>query len=89
MICSTRPRVTCGPSSSAMSLCTHCQTWEREISAVAASSIRLKMATAPLPPSQFARYCSATLTLLRRPASVIEPGVLATASRSWAVTLTS
>ena len=30
-------------------LCSHCQTWEREISAVAASSIRLLMATAPLP----------------------------------------
>jgi hypothetical protein len=29
----------------------HCQIWEREISAVAASSIRLKMATAPRPRS--------------------------------------
>jgi len=72
-----------------MSLCTHCQIWEREISAVAASSMRLKIATAPFPPSQLARYCSATLTLLRRPPSVIGPLVLATASRSGAVTLTS
>ena len=32
--------------------CDHCQIWEREISAVAASSIRLKMATAPSPRSQ-------------------------------------
>src|SRR6266705_3442755 len=89
MICSTRALVTSGPSSRVMPLCTHCQICEREISAVAASSIRLKIATAPLPPSQLARYCSATLTLFRSPPSVIGPLVLATASRSGAVTLTS
>ena len=49
--------------------------WDRQISAVAASSMRLKIATAPLPRSQEAMYCSATLTLLRRPASVMSPGV--------------
>src|SRR5215470_14179933 len=89
MICSTSARVTCGPSSRVMSLCTHCQIWEREISAVAASSIRLKIATTPFPPSQLARYCSATLTLLRSPPSVIGPLVLATESRSGPDTLTS
>src|SRR5262249_12216257 len=45
---STRSRFTTTPSSRATSLWIHCHTWEREISAVAASSIRLKMATAPL-----------------------------------------
>ena len=72
-----------------MSLCSHCQIWDREISAVAASSIRLKIATAPVPASQLARYCSPTLMLLRSPASVISPGVLATASRSAGSTETS
>ena len=38
----------------------HCQSWERLISAVAASSIRLLIAAAPFPPSQAARYWSAT-----------------------------
>jgi hypothetical protein len=38
---------------------THCQIWAREISAVAASSIRLLIGTQPLPESQAARYCSA------------------------------
>ena len=71
------------------SLWIHCQTWEREISAVAASSIRLKMATAPLPPSQVARYWRPTLMLFRRPASVMPPGVLDTESRSSAFTATS
>src|SRR5690349_180228 len=89
MIRWTRSRVTKGPSSRVTLLCSHCQTWDRAISAVAASSIRLKIATAPLPPSQVARYCRATLTSLRSPASVITPGVLSTASRSGPVTLTS
>ena len=35
--------------------CTHCQIWEREISAVAASSIRLSIAAAPTPCSQESR----------------------------------
>ncbi len=86
---STRSLVMTGPSARLTSLCSHCQTWEREISAVAASSIRLKIATAPLPASQLARYCSPTLMLFRSPASVMPPGVLAMDSRSSAVTLTS
>ena len=73
MSCSTRSLVTFGPSASSMSLCSHCQICDREISAVAASSIRLKMATAPFPASQLARYCRPTLMSLRRPASVICP----------------
>jgi len=36
-------------------LCSSCHTWDREISAVAASSIKLLIATAPLPDSQTAR----------------------------------
>src|ERR1700750_1652791 len=89
MIVSTRSLLALGPSSSRMSLCSHCQTWDRAISAVAASSIRLKMATAPLPASQEARYCRPTLMSLRSPASVIVPGVSLTDSRSDALTLTS
>ncbi len=86
---STTSFVTSGPSSRMTSPRIHCQTCDREISAVAASSIRLKIATAPLPPSQAARYCSATEMLFRSPASVMPPGVLSTASRSGAVTETS
>ena len=74
---STTSLVTSGPSSRMTSLWIHCQICDREISAVAASSIRLKIATAPLPPSQAARYCRATEMLFRSPASVIPPGVLA------------
>ena len=45
--------VTLRPSSSfPFGLTTHCQICEREISAVAASSIRLWMGTQPLPASQ-------------------------------------
>ena len=62
----------------------HCQTCEREISLVAASSIRLKIATAPEPFSQAARYWIPTETLLRSPSSVISPGVAATSSRAAA-----
>ena len=51
----------------------HCQSCEREISAVAASSIRLLIAAAPLPPSHASRYWSATVTFSRTPASVIVP----------------
>ena len=47
--------------------CSHCQTWEREISEVAASSIRLKIATAPEPRSHAARYWIPTETSLCRP----------------------
>ena len=67
----------------------HCQTCEREISDVAASSIRLKIATAPEPCSQAARYWIPTETLLCRPSIVISPGVEATSSRSAAVESTS
>src|SRR5438876_484786 len=45
---STRSRFTTVPSSRATSLWIHCQVWEREIAAVAASSIRLKMPPAPV-----------------------------------------
>src|SRR5580692_11462653 len=75
MICSTSPTVTCWPSARITSLCSHCHTWDREISAVAASSIRLKIATAPVPASQLARYCRPTLMLLRSPASVTPGGI--------------
>ena len=54
---------------------THCQICEREISAVAASSIRLLMPAAPRPPSQNEMYWKPTVTSLRRPSSVISPGV--------------
>ncbi len=44
--------VTLRPSSSTpLGEWIHCQTWEREISAVAASSIRLWIGTQPLPAS--------------------------------------
>ena len=49
----------------------HCQICEREISAVAASSIRLNTGTQPLPASQAPRYWMPTEMLLRSPASVI------------------
>jgi hypothetical protein len=66
----------------------HCHTCEREISAVAASSIRLKIGTQPLPASHEPMYWMPTCTLLRRPASVI--GVSgAKFSRSLALTFTS
>ena len=57
MSCSTQSRVTRrlpSPEASCASdpALIHCQIWEREISAVAASSIRLWMAAAPLPRSQ-------------------------------------
>ena len=67
----------------------HCQICEREISAVAASSMRLLIPAAPRPPSQNERYWKPTETSLRRPSSVISPGV-DFASSSWsAVTETS
>ena len=53
------------PSSRRAPVVRHCQSWEREISAVAASSMRLLIAAAPLPPSHASRYWSATLTLAR------------------------
>lgn len=53
--------------------CIHCQTWVRPISAVAASSIRLCKGTQPKPPSQASRYCTPTLILFLRHASVRGP----------------
>ncbi len=49
----------------------HCHTCEREISAVAASSMRLKIGTAPCPASHAPMYWIATLMLSRKPFSVI------------------
>jgi hypothetical protein len=66
----------------------HCQICEREISAVAASSIRLKIGTQPLPASHEPMYWMPTLMLLRSPASVIGASGRKS-SRSFAVTCTS
>src|SRR6266540_3787229 len=85
----TSSGVTAGPSASRTWLWTHCQTCERAISAVAASSIRLKMPTAAVPRSHEDRYWMATLTSLRRPSSVASPPVAATFSRSAALARTS
>ena len=49
------------------------RTCVRQISAVAASSIRLCTGMQPLPPSHASRYVMPTLMLLRRPASVRGP----------------
>ena len=46
---STSSRVTVSPEASVAPELSHCQIWLREISAVAASSMRLWMPTAPLP----------------------------------------
>ncbi len=81
--------MTVWPSASLTPLWTHCQTWEREISAVAASSIRLKIGAAPWPRSQEEMYWMPTLTLLRRPSSVASPGVEAMSSSSPWPTWTS
>ena len=64
---------TTAPSGSRDPFTRHCQSWERLISAVATSSMRLLMAAAPLPRSQLSRYWSATLTLSRTPSSVMAP----------------
>ena len=54
-------------SASATPRVRHCQSCEREISAVAASSIRLLIAAAPLPRSHASRYGSATHTFAADP----------------------
>src|SRR5262245_26964035 len=54
---------------------THCHTCDREISAVATSSIRLSIAAAPMPCNHASRYRTPTDTFVRSPASVISPGV--------------
>ena len=54
-------------SARATSLCSHCQTCEREISAVAASSIRLKIATAPLPAQPGRRGTAADADVVAQP----------------------
>ena len=56
---------------------------------MAASSIRLKIAAAPFPESQEARYCSATEMLLRIPFSVIVPPGTRVSCSSRASTRTS
>ena len=68
---------------------THCQICEREISAVAASSIMLLIPAAPRPPSQNEMYWKPTETSLRRPSSVMSPGVEPASSSCSAVTSTS
>ena len=72
IIAATISFVTLRPSSSTpLGERIHCHTCEREISAVAASSIRLKIGTAPCPASHAPMYWIATLMLSRRPFSVI------------------
>jgi len=73
-ISSTSGRVTLAPELSTTPLCSHCHTWDRAISAVAASSIRLNIATAPDPASQDAstgdrrsRCCEALPRCARSP----------------------
>ena len=61
------------PSASATPRVRQCHSWEREISAVAASSIRLSIAAAPTPRSHESRYASATRMFARIPASVTAP----------------
>jgi len=58
-------------------------TWVLQISAVAASSMRLSRGTHPNPPSQASRYCIPTLTLLRSVETVLGP--LGTCKRIQAV----
>jgi hypothetical protein len=82
-------RVTWPPSLRSAPRCSHCQTWEREISDVAASSMGLWMAAAPTPRSQDARYRMPTPTLALRPGSVTVPSGRRTSSRSSAPTATS
>mmetsp|Transcript_19617 Transcript_19617/g.49853 ORF Transcript_19617/g.49853 Transcript_19617/m.49853 type:complete len:249 (-) Transcript_19617:984-1730(-) len=85
----TQSAVTVRPSAVRAPWRTHCHTWEREISAVAASSIRLWMGTQPLPRSHASVYTSATSMLVRTPASVTRPDRPLRERRSSAVTLTS
>src|SRR5579859_2218142 len=68
---------------------THCQICDREISAVAASSIRLLIAAAPVPASHAAMYWMPTETFSRTPSSLTSPGVDATSRSCAAVTDTS
>mmetsp|Transcript_2846 Transcript_2846/g.4900 ORF Transcript_2846/g.4900 Transcript_2846/m.4900 type:complete len:200 (-) Transcript_2846:1060-1659(-) len=76
--------------SAVRALCrTHCQSCEREISAVAASSINPWMGTQPTPRNQASMYCNATSRLPRRPFSVILPPRFFKDNRSAAVTTTS
>src|SRR3978361_1216866 len=62
----TSSAVTGSPVSSSTPAWTHCHTCDRLISAVAASSISPWMPTAPLPPSQAARYPIAPSAVARR-----------------------
>ena len=71
----TRSSVTGVPSSVTAACRSHCHSCMREISTVAASSIRLSMATAPAPPIQAVRYSRLTRTLVRTPSRLISPSV--------------
>src|SRR2546430_689636 len=73
MFCCTIVAVTGRPSCRCAPWRSHCHTCAREISAVAASSIRSLIGTQPMPPSHPARDCSATLRFVRRPSAVISP----------------
>ena len=65
----------------------HCHSWALQISAVAASSIRLLIGTLPFPPSHASMYCMPTEIFVRTPLSVIVPSW--TRNRSACVTWTS
>src|SRR5213076_1818825 len=67
----------------------HCQSWDREISAVAASSMRLWIAAAPVPPSHASRYCRPTSMLVRTPSRVMRPSGMRTSSSCSARIFTS
>ncbi len=68
---------------------TQCQTCMREISTVAASSMRLSIATAPAPPTQAARYSRLIRTLVRSPSRLTPPPVVETSTSSRRPTATS
>src|SRR2546428_572138 len=82
MICCTIVAVTSRPSCKRAPWRSHCHTCAREISAVAASSIRSLMGTQPRPPSHPARYCSATPRFGWRPSAVISPAGVASRCRA-------
>src|SRR3954452_16629059 len=88
------PASTCAISSRTRSAskrpsCTHDHTCAREISAVAASSIRLSIAAAPVPFSHASRYRTATLPLKRRPSSVVDEPGMSKSTSCASVTCTS
>src|SRR5581483_1671278 len=76
-------------SASKRPACTHDHTCAREISAVAASSIRLSIAAAPTPCSHASTYLTPTLTFTRKPASVTSPPGTSKSTSCASVTSTS